>query len=67
MKRIANRREIQRDVPLFEDNAETEIDEIFDSICWDLPGRRPGGVRRPIRSSGPRAQSKGRDSEGITV
>jgi len=53
MKRIADRAEIKRDIPLFEDNAETEIDEVFDSICWDLPGRRPG-VRRPLRGSGPR-------------
>jgi hypothetical protein len=41
MKRIANGAEIKRDIPLFECNAETEIDEVFDSINWDLPGRRP--------------------------
>lgn len=40
MKRIANRAEIKRDIPMFEDNAETEIDEVFDSIVWDLCGRR---------------------------
>jgi hypothetical protein len=40
MKRIAKRAEIKRDIPMFEDNAEVEIDEIFASIVWDLCGRR---------------------------
>ncbi len=53
MKRLAKRAEIKRDIPLFEDNAEVEIDEVFDSIVWDLcgwrhPGPRSGGVRLPL-------------------
>jgi hypothetical protein len=56
MKRIANRAEIKRDIPMFEDNAETEIDEVFDSIVWDLCGwRHPGEVRLPIRRRSPRS------------
>jgi hypothetical protein len=47
MKRIAERTEIKRDVPLFDDDAVSEIDEVFDSVAWDLCGRRPS--RRPSR------------------
>jgi hypothetical protein len=50
MKRIAQRAEIKRDIPMFEDNAEAEIDEVFDSIVWDLCGRRhPGHQSREVR------------------
>ena len=41
MKRIAERTEIKHDVPLFDDDAVSEIDEVFDSVAWDLCGRRP--------------------------
>ena len=44
MKRIAERTEIKRDVPLFDDDAVSEIDEVFDSVAWDLCG-----IRRPSR------------------
>jgi hypothetical protein len=52
MKHLANRVDIKHDIPLFECNAETEIDEVFASIVWDLCGRRrhrSGALRLPIR------------------
>jgi hypothetical protein len=48
MKRIAERTEMKHDVPLFDDDAVSEIDQVFDSVAWDLCGRRQ--VRR---QSGP--------------
>ena len=41
MKRIAARNEIKHDVPLFDDDAVSEIDEVFASVAWDLCGHRP--------------------------
>ncbi|GEM_PF-4615676 len=37
--------EIYHDIPLFEANAEDEIDEVFESVIWDLCGRSPRNDR----------------------
>ena len=32
--------DIKREIPLFDDPKEAEIDEVFSSVAWDLPGRQ---------------------------
>jgi hypothetical protein len=40
---------ICHDIPMFEANAEAEIDEVFASVIWDLCGHRPAPQPRPKR------------------
>jgi hypothetical protein len=39
--------DLKREIPLFDDPTVPEIDEIFFSVAWDLPG-----VQKPPHQSG---------------
>ena len=40
MTAMKNYIDIKREIPLFDDPREAEIDEVFSSVAWDLPGRQ---------------------------
>ena len=47
--------DIKRDIPLFDDCDVPDIDEVFESVAWDLCGRKsepsPGVLLRADRRS----------------